>query len=608
MSDEHTKAHPAIRTFARDLATARGKRSQETPDDSSVDQKKADKKTPAEPQQNFKAQAPQATTRTVPKIMVPEKKPQREEKPTKETIKQTQTKIPAFHELKRDAKEQIEEDAKAIEKKAPGKQPKPKISVSKKSRKKEGTNIGYDAAVITDNKKSGFHFFSAIGDSLKSWFSAFSFSKKKKSPVYTVPDTQRRKGIIQRATSKSGSIFTADSAELRAKIKQRQKQVETEKQKQQDEDDGGLSWSPYTDSGFNLLESPEDTAQTASPHNVAVTFKKQTKPADLPPDSKPQTPPAPVVETAPETPVPPNVPTPSIDSRWEVKAEEKNPPVEPEPIPEPVPEPQPIPVPEPEPIPEPQPEPEPEPPTQSAPVSSAPAPSHPEENESESSNNLAVGTLDTNTLSISIIAGLAVVAVVFFAGKTAFEYFTATEEVAKTDTTSYLQSATPNPVVVAQINSITDIPLQAGSLLGVNYVDTQLLLPSKVVVSPTTIIAALEFTLLPSFVQSLTDVRFAQINDSAPVVLFEFTDTDTILGGFLVWEEAMAEDLRELYLIAESSNLTFTDKRIAGTDVRVLTKASGQVLVVYGIVSDDTAIITNSLDTFTQVVTASFDQ
>jgi hypothetical protein len=199
------------------------------------------------------------------------------------------------------------------------------------------------------------------------------------------------------------------------------------------------------------------------------------------------------------------------------------------------------------------------------------------------------------------------VAVVFFAGKIIFEYFTVTETVVNSDTTSYLQSATPNPIVVTQTNAITDIPLQAGSLLGIDYVDTQLFTPSGKIVAPSTIVSALNFNALPSFTQSLTDVRFAQMNNSAPIIVLEFTDADTTLGGFLAWENTMAQDLREIYLITQLSELTFTDNSIENIDVRLLTTATGEVLVVYGIVSDNTAIITNSLETFTQVVNASFD-
>ena len=592
MTEEHTTPHSTIRTFARDLATAREKRGQVPPDDSSADAQNPDNKTPVEPKENFKAQAPQQTTQTEPKIVAPEKKPIEkkltpEAEPVKKTPEHIQTKIPAFHELKNKASEEIQKLSESEQKKNQPKPILPKISVHKKSKKPARANIGYDAAIITDNKESHFNLFSAISSSLKAWVKAFSVSKKKKSPVYTVPDTQRRKGVIQKATSKSGSIFTADSAELRAKIRQRQKRAESAMQAKIAQE-GELSWSPYTDTGFHLLESPEEPAEIANPHNVAVEFKKQALHSSPSTASKPLMPPvpsAPHVEAALEAPAKQDVDSQSIDSRWETV------PVEKEissvtavaPVPEPVTK------------------------IESAPASPLVSVNLPDEGVSSESPKSNLQTLNTNTLAISIVAGLSCVVVLFFVGKVVFEYFTTVEAVVSTDTTSYLPSATPNPVVVAQTNSITDIPLQAGTLLDIDYVDTQLFMPTGAAVSPSTIISALEFNVLPSFSQSLSEIRFAQINNSAPVIVFQFTDTDTTLGGFLAWEDSMAQDLRELYLITQTNDMVFTDKILGGKDVRALVSANGEVLTVYGIVSDDTAIITKSLETFTQVLNASFD-
>jgi len=221
--------------------------------------------------------------------------------------------------------------------------------------------------------------------------------------------------------------------------------------------------------------------------------------------------------------------------------------------------------------------------------------------------DVSIQKLNTNTLSLSIVAGLACVVVIFFVGKAVLEYISTSETVVTFTSTSYLTSATPNPVVITQTNSITDIPLQAGSLQGVDYIDTQLFTPDGNTIPPRTIFSALQFRVLPSFTQSLTDVRFAQINNSAPVIIFEFTDTETALGGFLAWEDTMAEDLKEMYLITQTTGVKFVDDRINNRDVRVLTTATGKVLVVYGIASPNTAIITNSISTFTEVLNASFE-
>jgi len=559
MSDEQTKPHSAIRTFAKDLATARGRKNQVTPDGSSADTNKTKSKIPTPPYQNFKAQAPQQTTHTEPDILAVEKNPVLKEEPVEKNTVHTQTKIPAFHELKKEIREEVEKNAQPVEKKSPQNKIVPKITVNKKSRKPARANIGYDSAIITDTKDSPFNLFGAIGNSLKSWFHALTTSRKKKAPVYTVPETQRRKGIIQRATSKSGSIFTADSAELRARIKRRQKLA----QEQMDHGEPEVSWSPYTDAGFKLLESPEETARLASPHNVAVEFKKQAE----------------ITGTAPvlQPPVPPAPPIPVVEPENEISVVAA---VEPATAALPNTETEPLPTPQP------------------------PTAHHQEE--SADAHNLDSKTLSTNALAMSVVAGLTVVVVVFFIGKTVFEFITTSETEIVADTTLYLQSATPNPVVVTQTNSITDIPLQADSSLEATYVDTKLFAPGGETIPPATIISALEFAVLPSFTQSLTDIRFAQINDSAPIIVFTFTDADTALGGFLAWERTMAKDLRGIYPTPEIDNLTFTDTSIQNTDARVLTSSSGEIVAVYGIVSDNTAIITDSPETFTQVLSASF--
>jgi hypothetical protein len=159
---------------------------------------------------------------------------------------------------------------------------------------------------------------------------------------------------------------------------------------------------------------------------------------------------------------------------------------------------------------------------------------------------------------------------------------------------------------MTQINSITDIPLQAGQLLDIAYVDTQLLAQNKEIIPPSIIIDALGFRLLPSFTQSLSDIRFAQKNASKPIIIFEFTDTDTVLGGFLSWEDTMAEDLREVYLITQTNNTEFVDRTIAGKDIRVLQSSTGETLAVYGLVAADTALITATEEMFVEVLNTSF--
>lgn len=584
MSDEHIKPHPAIRTFAQDLAAAREKRGQSSSEGSSATTPTTPKEAPEVPRPADKAQAPSATVHVAPKIPTPSiPKPEPIPAPTKTSTSptpQTQTHIPAFHELQKKVNSIKTNQSKEAEKTAGPKPDRTKIAVNSSSTPKSNT-VGYDATIITDTKHNTFNPFTAIGTSLRAWFTALTKSKKKKAPVYTVPDTERRKGVIQKATSKSGSLFTADSAELKAKIKQRQKLAEAA-QEQQSKEEKEVTWSPYTDAGYNLLESPEEKKPVTTPHNVAVEFKKHTQP----------TPKVEVPAPAPE-PIAQPVPPPPTPVEPVVKEE----PTHTAPV-EPVPEPTPV-------------EPKKKVEDNVAPIEKeqVPAAHAPEPTPAPATSNepaFSLTALNTNTLAMSIVASLAAVVVIFFVAKALIGYVMTTEPLVVNDTTTYLKSAQPNPVVVSQVTSITDIPLQAGTLLDISYVDTQLLQTDGSIVPPATLIQALGLRLIPSFAQSLTDVRFAQLNNSAPILVFEFTNADTALGGFLAWEDHMVADLREVYLITESGAVLYTDQSVDGQDVRILQSNTGETLLVYGIVNDNTALITRSIDTFYQVLNTSF--
>ena len=590
MSDEHTKPQPAIRTFAQDLATAREKRNQSATDDSLPVITKNEEKKPKKVGPHFSAQAPQKTSHVdaVPKKETPKVKNQTPIESVTETNQTTHslTKIPAFHELQ--DKAITDADAKQ---KSDSKNVVPRITTKKHTEPKR-SSIGYDATVITDKKNQRFNLFQSVSKSLQDWFSALSFFKKKKTRVYSVPDTQRRKGVIQKATSKSGSIFTSDSAGLRAKIKQRQKLAAA---KEDGADDSEISWSPFTDPGYALIESPKAPHETSAPHNVAVEFKQQTRVPDTNTDSTPQ---IPSVPQEPLTPPAPSAINESVleentekaaDSKAlrreatpkknisEVKSE-----TEPEPATEPVTK------------------------ASTSPIIKPSVVTPKKESSQPTKSTTGFQSLNTNTLAIAIVAGLSAIILIFFLARAFVEYIRSVEPVVSSDTTSYLQTSTPNPVVMTQINSITDIPLQAGQLLDIAYVDTQLLAQNKEIIPPSIIIDALGFRLLPSFTQSLSDIRFAQKNASKPIIIFEFTDTDTVLGGFLSWEDTMAEDLREVYLITQTNNTEFVDRTIAGKDIRVLQSSTGETLAVYGLVAADTALITATEEMFVEVLNTSF--
>ena len=179
-----------------------------------------------------------------------------------------------------------------------------KISVRDKKKSLAAPRTEGGGTVITDNKKVSPSFFAAIATSLNTWIKGLQKKKKDTAPKYTVVDSERRKGVIQKATTKTGSIFTADSETLAEEVRRRQTTAVTRKSSQ----DGEISWTPNTEVGYPLL--PGTTT------NVQVEFKKRTIPAPE------------IVEPAY---VPPPIP-PTVVVREKVKPIETPPPAKPAPI------------------------------------------------------------------------------------------------------------------------------------------------------------------------------------------------------------------------------------------------------------------------------------
>ena len=177
----------------------------------------------------------------------------------------TPSKIPAFHEIEKAVKN-IDVSDNTDHKK----------HLKQKSRKKSITTsrrVG-GGAIITDTKTSSFSLFGESKKGIQSWFKK---QKKKSTPKLAVSRADRRKGVIQQATTKSGTIFTADNETLKARIKARKLQEQNKPH------DPETNWSPYTDAGYNLLEPghPDTVPARSATDNVVVEFKQRSVPVEL---------------------------------------------------------------------------------------------------------------------------------------------------------------------------------------------------------------------------------------------------------------------------------------------------------------------------------------
>src|SRR3989338_6695969 len=159
------------------------------------------------------------------------------------------------------------------------------------------------ATIITDTKHEKFKLIPAIIKSISDWYLAKKQDyKAKKIPKYTVPDTTRRKGIIQKATSKTGKFASSDFSSIQERILERKANAAA---KALGDDEPDTIWTANTEPGFALLA--ETTTQKIS--NVQMVARKSFRATPTEEVPKPE----PIYETETETDGP-------DDNRWAATA------------------------------------------------------------------------------------------------------------------------------------------------------------------------------------------------------------------------------------------------------------------------------------------------
>jgi len=551
----------------------------------------------------------------------------------RESVPHSPSEIPAFHELKKAPERK--QNAPVI----------PhtdieKIVVNKKPTTLR-TDIDANATVITDTKSNRFKLGPSIITSIKSWFKQIATPKRKKVPTYTIPEASRRKGVIQKATSKTGTVFTADSGTLKEQIRLRRIE-EANRRKLLAESaayEPETTWSPFTDVGYNLLDAPSPQRQKDldTTENVNVVFKKRTVKIPVPPPVtevvSEEIPP--VVEVVPEEiPVPPPV--------VEVVPEEiPVPPPVVEVVPEEIPVPPPVVevVPEAVVIPEPPvlpvmqitPEEEPAPTPISTPVESAtktevdqaPAvesepiietPEFPEELLLEEDDFVEPRErnqgMETNALAMIILGSVVAIVLILLVGRVFVQYIDDTfiaEDTNIAAATALLDTAVLTKLTLTQEN-VNQLPSQIiNRTVDTNNQLTEFVVVSQngAVISPSNIFSTLGFTVMSSLHRSLTDIRFLSTNTTNELLLIKFIDETTVRGGLLFWEQNLASDMSTVFALPTTLTSTYSDVTISGVDVRIL-KSEGDVVLLYGIIDENTALIATSEAAFASVIAAEF--
>ena len=93
-------------------------------------------------------------------------------------------------------------------------------AVSKVTGQKNVRDESYEATIITDSKHKRFYFTTEVATALHKWWKrkVTDYTESKK-PKYTIPQAERRKGVIQKAISTTGRTINTDHADVLALIK-----------------------------------------------------------------------------------------------------------------------------------------------------------------------------------------------------------------------------------------------------------------------------------------------------------------------------------------------------------------------------------------------------
>lgn len=421
------------------------------------------------------------------------------------------------------------------------------------------------ATIITDTKKNRFKLAPEIITSIKNWFNTKKLAyRTKKTPKYTVPETTRRKGVIQKATSKTGKLETSDFSSIQERILKRKEEDE--------KPEPTTTWSANTEPGYLLLDEPETVGVTnvqvvgrrsyrTSPQEIFVSksIPKNNEPKPTPVVKTPITQPSPAPVAVPTVPAPVTESTPTnyeipLESEIEESINEVLPPTK-------------------------------------EPIRSLPA-------------HLKLLLINTNTLALGI-SGLVLAVLIF----SAYIFFIVTDkgEVTLAVETSSIESVldAPQHLISGASNERIDLIIAIDDMRensNGEVIQVGLLLKDSTdtLISPQILIPLLfEVSLEQSFLQSISQVRFGFTSDRQPYIIMKISDAVVSKGGLLNWEQTMYQNLSELFAVDGTQSATktkFIDASIQGIDVRVLKNETGTELLVYGIINGKVIITTNSIN------------
>ena len=635
---------PRIRTFAGDLKAEREKKQlaeklkaiKETPVKKVAAKKDVEPVTPIPIPKLHKRE----TTEVKAAVPLPTKKKTASPKPVP---------IPLYHELQ----DQIKKIESQVEKTKPVKvppikvseevlKPKPsKVAESKPAdtpKAKPKVNVDYDSTIITDTKTHNNNFFPDIVASISQWFKKITTPRPKATPKYSVSETSTRKGVIQKATTKSGSIFTDENESLKKQIRQRQ-QADKENQKKAVLDEPETVWSPYTEAGYELLEAPDPI------QNVRLETRKPIAPIPIPvPEVKESEKERPEEKAGEE--LIEKVEDKKNEEAKKVEKVDKVERVEAESVQEKAPvvdtndtidpdelrwaQDKPVEIVAPQ-I---------KTPPAAEPTAPAPAKTKPHQEVTVKADkpskkepapkvtnikkplpnnlqaqkalfsNIQIEKVDTNTISVVLLMVIICLVSLVFVGRVFYQYINS--------------SPTAEAVTSAVIPTLSTAELEVIALDTTNLSRLPTLINERrasfesslveIVISDTIgnelsaayIFDLLDISILPSMEQSITSVRFLSLNGGEEVILLKFNNEDNVRGGFLSWESNLVNDLSTVFNTGTNFG-NFTDKQTLNMDTRETMSTSGRT-ITYTLVDDTTALISSNRSDLENIISLEFNQ
>jgi hypothetical protein len=479
-----------------------------------------------------------------------------------------------------------------------------------------------ETTIIRDTVKRRTNVFAAMGTALLDSGRNFrKFWKRANQPLYVVPETNRRKGVIQEATSQTGKTFTSDYEQLKERLRLRAAVPEPS-------DEADIIWTPQTEPGFPLLtgavQPVEDSGFANAVSNVVFEPKRSIttqKPVQLDTASevvKPQI----ITRQAPEatnqarppavapTPQAPNIPSPppvptitqAVSPIAPVKTPSPALPIKPAVSPlTTAPPPAPTSVTFPPAVPERQ-----LPATPEVTVPNYESSTDPEftaeppvdaSRKDNSNTRWSINQLSTNAMALGITGLLVVVTLLGFGVTTLIRTLSSDT----TDTT--LATAQPTSLTTANLVSVPYNILDPASLADtiLTTLQSSPTAGELVVVDqagapwqPEQVFAALNLSVGTGFQAAVETVRFVRTGPERYGLVFTFSNPTHVQGNLLTWEPALGRELT--FLFGTTGAVTFTDQTQAGIDLRVAGTS-----ITYGLIDGRIGIIAKEPEHFTTI-------